>query len=266
MKAVEQILDAIDKAYRSEPRDKQRTYIGASVIGNRCDAYLAYQLRGYPEDPPEPQLKRIFDLGHHIEDTVVRDLKRAGLPIMDRDPSTQKQWTFEAFHGHVIGHGDGLMEDGEDIVLVEIKSMNANKFQKFVDHGLISSHPNYYEQVQLMMGMGKIERCILVAYCKDNSKYHIEEIKFNDFYHNSQLLRIERLLGNKDIERISHDPDDWRCKGCFKYTVCQGITQPKVECRSCKHSVAGTAAGWYCEKHKIDCTTPCKDYETFRAK
>ena len=262
-----EIVEAIDKAYQSKPREKPRSYIGASVIGSMCDAYLAYSLRGYPDDPPPPRLKRIFDLGHHIEDVVIRDLKAAGLSVIERDPMTNRQWTYEGFHGHAICHTDGLVEDQVgDCGILEVKSMNDAKWQDFRNYGVLVSHPGYYAQMQMMMGMSKIPECLFIAYNKNTSEYWYEIVKFSDFYWQSQQWRIERLMTDNDVRKVSGDIMSFSCSGCFKKTVCYGLSQPKVECRTCKHSVAGTNAGWYCKLHQRDCDQPCTDYEVYEAK
>ena len=261
------IVAAIDAAYASAPREKVRTYIGASAIGNSCDAALAYGLRGFPDDPPPPRLKRIFDLGHLVEDVVVRDLKRAGLAIIERDPMTNKQWTYEDFEGYAICHTDGLWEKpSTEVTILEVKSMNKSKFEHFKSGGVAYSHPGYYAQMQMMMGMSKIPEALFIAYCKDNSEYWAELVPFNQFYWESQRYRIERIMTDRDIHKINDDIFSFSCSGCFKRSACYGIVDPKVECRTCAHSVAGTNAGWFCTLLDRDCDQPCHHYKKYEAK
>ena len=75
IKNAEDVVKAIDEGYKKESKEKARDYIGASGIGTQCDAYQAYSLRGFPNDTIEPKLKRIFKLGHILEDIVVKDIK-----------------------------------------------------------------------------------------------------------------------------------------------------------------------------------------------
>lgn len=263
---AEAIVKAIDEAYVAKKRDKVRTYIGASVIGNECDAYLAYSLRGFPDDAVPPKLKRIFELGHHIEDQVVADLKAAGIAVIERDPMTGQQWTYEGFEGHAICHTDGLIEDSDsEVAILEVKSMNENSFGKFKQGGVMFSHPGYYAQMQMMMGMSGIAQCFFIAYCKNTSEYHAEIVPFNLFFWSSQQHRIERIMTDTDVRRVSTDITSFRCRGCFKMTSCYGMRDPKVECRTCRFSVAGTNAGWWCELHQHDCDLPCPSYEKYEA-
>lgn len=261
------IVKAIDKAYEAKPRDKVRSYIGASVIGNICDAYLALSLRGFPDDPVEPRLKRIFELGHHIEDKVVEDLKAAGLQVMELDPMTGQQWTYEDFEGHAICHTDGLVEtESGDVIGLEIKSMNKSKFEHFKSGGVAFSHPQYFAQMQMMMGMSKIPEWLFVAYCKDNSEYWAEIVPFSLFYWESQRYRIERIMRDIDVHKIRNDITSWSCQSCFKKLSCYGLVPVKRECRTCRHSIAGTNSGWWCGLHARDCDLPCLDYEVYEPK
>ena len=76
------LIKLIDDGYDADRKEKSRQYIGASIVGNPCDAVLAYNLRGFPNDEPNPRLKRIFALGHMLEEVVVEDLKkRAGVQV-----------------------------------------------------------------------------------------------------------------------------------------------------------------------------------------
>lgn len=262
------VIEAIDAAYVSQPRETTRSYIGASVIGQHCDAALAFALRGFVDEPPPPFLKRIFNLGHRLEDQVVRDLKAAGLQVMEKDPMTGKQWTYEAFEGHAIGHADGIIEDeNQEVVGCEIKSMNQNSFDKFVSDGVAVSHPSYNAQMQMMMGISGIERFFFIAYCKNNSRYHAEIVEYNEFYWLAQKVRIERIMKDENIGRVSVDPESFSCSGCFKRGVCWGTrSQPSPACKHCKHSIAGTNAGWWCQLHKQDCSVICNQFERWMPK
>jgi len=170
------VVLAIDEGYASRKREeKAREYIGASIVGNPCDALLAFNLRGFPNEEPDPKLQRIFSLGHIIEDLVVKDLKeRADVRVWEEDGLTGRQHTYEAYGGHVVAHADGHIqlddvEDG-DLMILEIKSMNAASFAKFKDKGVKFSHPHYFAQVQMMLGMSGFPRGFFIAYCKDNSE------------------------------------------------------------------------------------------------
>lgn len=255
-------------------RDGVRQYIGASGIGNACNAYLAFCLRGYPDNDVAPQLNRIFREGNRIEDQIVSDLRKAGFTVYDVDPNTKRQWRYTDYGTHVIGHADGQIELDErfegcrrgEVALLELKSMNDASFRKFQGKGVKSSHPTYYGQVQLMMGLSKINKSLFVCYNKNNSKYASELVPFDSTFYASQHARIQIAMTN-EARKIASDETDWRCKGkgstCFKFDVCWGDKKPNMFCSSCKHAEANESDIWYCTYHDRTAREVCSDYEVY---
>nr|MDT0250062.1 hypothetical protein [Endozoicomonas sp.] len=264
MDALE-IIDLIDVSYEQESEQQARQYIGASAIGNECDANIAFNLRGYPNVAPDPQLKRIFQMGHVIEDIVVADLKRvSGLEIQEVDPNTGKQFSYKAAGGHVSSHTDGMaIWNGEAFVL-EIKSMNDASWTTFKNKGMQRSHPHYFFQVQMYMGLSGIRRTLFVAYNKNRSRYHAEIVEFDEFEWSAMTNRITQIMDGQARKRIGRDRSDWRCKGCFKRDVCWGKVQPEVACSSCTHARADQSGGWYCTVMEKKVTDVCNAYEVFQ--
>tara|TARA_R110002153_G_scaffold155305_1_gene307346 strand:+ start:120 stop:911 length:792 start_codon:yes stop_codon:yes gene_type:complete len=256
------VVAAIDDAYEKETNEFARRYIGASGIGGKCDADLAWSLRGFPNTAPEPQLKRIFYAGHRIEDWVVRDMKKAGIDVLENDPMTGKQWEYKRWGGHVSGHADGIVIIDEEPFLLEIKSMNLAKFTEYEKKTVQYSHSHYYAQVQFMMGMSGLKRCLFIAYCKNNSKYHTNWIEFDEFYYLSLEHRSEQILNGHAV-RCSTDAVDWRCKGCFKRGVCWEGIKPEAACVFCTHAYPSEDGKWNCNKAPFG--EVCGDYEQYNA-
>ena len=140
--------------------------------------------------------------------------------VYDVDPNTKRQWRYTDYGTHVIGHADGQIELDErfegcrrgEVALLELKSMNDASFRKFQGKGVKSSHPTYYGQVQLMMGLSKINKSLFVCYNKNNSKYASELVPFDSTFYASQHARIQIAMTN-EARKIASDETDWRCKG-----------------------------------------------------
>lgn len=259
--------EAIDTAYaEAERKEAPRAYLGASIVGNPCLAYLAFSLRAFPEAPIDPQLQRIFALGHAIEDIVIADLRKAGVDVIETDGITKKQVEWKLYGGHVKMHADGrIAKNGQIVAILEVKSMGDNKFKAFRDQGVRVSHRVYYDQMMLMMGASGIKRAVLIAYNKNNSDYHSEEVEFDEFYFADQRRRIETVLQN-EATKIASDESDWRCKGCFKRTACwEGVT-PEPLCRNCGHALPTPDGEWWCQKHLRGAYELCGDHEFYRPK
>jgi len=260
--ALPDITQLIDESYAAEKEPKTRQYIGASGIGGKCDAELAFSHRGFPGSPPDPQLKRIFKAGHRIEDWVIADMKKAGVNVMERYQLTGYQYAYNCCGGHVVGHADGVVEfDDADPALLEVKSMNLDRFNKYKKNGVKYSHPNYYSQVQLMMGMGGFKHSLFIAYCKNNSRYHHEYIEFDEFAYLALIVRAEMVMRG-EAKRCATDMSDGRCKGCFKFDAWWTGLKPEPDCVNCKNAEALTAGGWTCHAGHVYGEL-CDDYHLY---
>ena len=263
------VAQAIDRGYEERPRsDKPRQYIGASNVGNDCEAALAFSLRGYPDTPPSPKLQRVFNLGHLIEDIVVADLKkRADIRVWEKDGLTGRQHAYDLFGGHVSCHMDGHVEIGDcgEVGVLEVKSMAQTYFNKCMKHGVQKSHPKYFSQLQLMMGMSGMRKSLLVAYCKNTSRYLSEIVEFDEFEYEALLAKIDIVMMN-DATKVSTKPDDWRCKGCFKRGVCWENLDVPRECNTCSYAIADERGIWFCLKYEKEAINPCDEYKKYMPK
>ena len=258
------LAELIDQAYDDEENKQEETprnYIGASGVGNPCDAYLAFCLRGFPNSKLGFKLRRIFRDGHRIEQDVLKDIGKTSMKVIEKDPYTHKQWAYYSYGGHAVGHADGVIEDENgNSMLLEVKSMNERKFNEFEKHGVKYSHKNYYSQVQFMMGMSSMEECLFIAYCKNNSKYFSQIVPYDEFHYNELRTRIETVLRG-EAQKISADSTDWRCRGCFKREVCWEEKEPKKEMRTCVNCKPKSDGKWECTK---GCQGECQDWQPYQ--
>lgn len=262
---AEQVVARINAAYAQKPDDPPRSYIGASGIGSKCDAELALSLRGFPNTTPSPKLKRIFRDGHRIEREVVRDLKLAGYSVFEVDDLTGRQARWEIAGGHIVCNTDGQidLEGREEVDLLEIKSMNDKNWNNFKKNGVKVSHPKYWDQMQMMMGMSGRRRCLFISYNKNTSEYWAEVVEAEPMDWSYQQTRIETVWRG-DARKISDDRDSWFCKGCFKREGCWGDVLPDQVCRTCRASAPIADGTWWCRLHKKTCSTSCADWEPYK--
>ncbi len=258
------ISDRIDDYYAGAPRGRPSFSISAGVMGNPCNALLAFALRGFPDTPPPPHVKRIFRDGHRIEDDVLADLKSAGCTVLDRDPVTGSQYTYVALGGHIKSKADGLIQVniGDPFHLLEIKSMNGDSFAQVKRLGVKYAMPKYYQQMVLEMGLSGIHTCMFVAYCKDNSRYHDELVAFDEHLWDVQRARIDIVLRN-EARKVATGETDWRCKDCFKREACWSGAQVATACSTCAHASAQDGRSWWCQLWNKAAGTPCSDWRRY---
>jgi hypothetical protein len=259
-------MDALEK--EGDPiRYKTRSYIGASIIGNDCTAYLHLSMRGFPENTPPPKLLRIFNVGHALEDMVVADLKKnGGYGVSEVDELTGDQYEYTALGDHVVCHLDGIIYVDEEPCVLEIKTMNKSKFNAFEKKGVKVSHPNYFAQCMLAMHLSKLEKSYLLAICKDDCRYHVQIIEYDEFEVAALRQKISQAVS--EPERIAQTDSDWRCRGCFKRTSCWHPSEikPKPSCNLCEHGMPdmyGQSKQWYCHHHDRPAKEPCDEFKLF---
>lgn len=254
------LTSAIDNAYNAEPEsDYRSSRIGASIIGNPCEAALAFALRGFPDSEHPAFLKRIFRDGHTLEKTVLKDLKKAGYVIEEIDPMTGKQYMWDYNGGHMVFYADGIITMDGSPQLLEIKSMNDAMWKKFQEHGVRVSHPKYYSQLQMGMGLSGFKSATIIGYNKNTSRYWDETVEFDEIEYSALLERAERVLRG-DAKKVATDETDWRCRDCSKSAVCWGTAPVIEDRRTCAHSYP-VKGGWSCSK---GCVDKCMFYERYR--
>ena len=170
-RAIDEAL-ATDNAARVLRDLETPPVIDRMSASGRCYRDRWATFKGLPLDPGkgfEPNVLKIFRLGHIIEDEVVSLLEDAGLFIYDQQREVGKDdW---------LGHIDGLVRlDGREYLL-EIKSANKNRFEELLEFGYEVWNPGYSAQLHAYMAhLPGIEEAMAVVYCKDDSRVHVERI------------------------------------------------------------------------------------------
>lgn len=267
---VDGIKALLDIAALQARNEETRRYIGASGIGVECQAYQALSLRGFKSVDPDAKLARIFRDGHRIEDMVVEDLVAAGLTVEAVNPETGKQWRYTANDGHHIANLDGFVTaPGAQRMTLEIKSMNKDSFTKFVTKGLKESHPRYYAQMQdgiylANLNSVAVSQGMMVAYCKDNSSYHVEIITADRDFINTKIIKVVRDVMDGGAKRVSKYEKAYDCATCFKREACwhpEKVTA--THCSQCAHSVPGLGGSWWCNVYDSEAKSICPSFKLF---
>ncbi len=212
------ILQKIDEAIMERVSKKEsRQYMGASGLGEPCDAKLWYSYK-HPKNVDDPRIHRIFDLGHSLEETLVGYFKDAGLALHTQQENGE-QFGFE--DGIIAGHVDGFLEYNDEYYLVEFKSFNAKRFEAFKKLGVKESDPKYNTQVQVYMGKFDLEKCIFVGICKNTCALHLEIVNYDPIEHHWAINRGKQIgVKNERPDRKYGHKSNFNCKQCSYRTEC----------------------------------------------
>lgn len=211
-------------------REPKRDYLGCSQIGNECMRKLQLMLEGKNEEVA-PRSLRIFDLGHVLEDTIVKWLRYAGFEIVTQNADGQ-QSGFVAAAGKIAGHVDGIVTKSPLATLLtpcilECKTMNAANWKETVKRGVFVAKPTYYTQVQLYMFFMNIRNPVFfVALNKDTAELYCEMIPYDHEYaeraRDKGLSIVDMTKNNEMASQISADATFYQCKMCGYRHICHG--------------------------------------------
>ncbi len=199
--------------------DAPRDYIGASSIGDSCLRKIWYQFTKAQSDPIPARTRRIWEMGHLLEDYAIHLLKRTGIAFEDYQVEL-----CDSELPYFRGHFDGLMVKPRAIL--EVKTAKSSSFNVFVKHGLLKWSPEYYAQIQSYMGMSGILNAYILVMNKDTCSFHDEKIAFDAVYY-ATLKEKARLIYNAKTTppRVHASPLWFECKMCQFNKICHNTKE-----------------------------------------
>lgn len=255
---VDPIAAAIFEQYeRRGESEKQRTYLGASVVGRPCARALWYAFRWADKEKFDGRTLRLFQTGHMAEARFTADLRAIGVKVHDIDPSSGRQFGFESLGGHMKGHMDGCATNvpggGQKWHVLEFKTHSSKSFADLKKSGVRKAKPEHWAQMIWYMGKSGMDRALYLAVNKDNDDLYSERVEFDQVEFERIEARAEGIIfGQKPPPRISDDPKYYACSWCPFNAVCHSGKGFKKSCRSCVHSTPERDgnARWSCAFYK----------------
>ncbi len=224
-----------------------RPYLGLSGIADPCARKLWYAFRWCATEQIEARKHRLLSRGHREEPIILADLEAIGVKVND----TQQE--FVAGHGHIMGHGDGELDNIPDAPktthLAEFKTANDKNFKKMKKLGLIDANPVYHGQMITYMYLGKYKRGLFIMVNKNDDERYYERV-----YPNSTLAK-ELIQKGIDIISTEVPPGKignaswYQCKWCKFYGVCHLGSDVLKTCRSCSFLDLCDNGIWKCSRY-----------------
>lgn len=252
-------LDKIYASYEADAERDERTYLGASVLGNECDRALFYQFRwaSAPEQFDGRKL-RLFETGHREEARMIADLRRAGVTVEETDPVTGRQWGVIAVDGHFRGHMDGQAFGFAEapIVrhLIEMKTHNEKSFKDVVTKGVGLSKPAHMMQMQAYMHLAGLTRAFYMAHNKNTDELYSERVAYDPVMAMQIMARVERIINSTEPPPKLHENPASKmafvCGWCPSFGICHGgQSVTRRNCRTCLSSTP-VEGGFHCARFK----------------
>jgi len=195
----------------------------ASEIGHPCLRYLVFSRTRWQE-AQLPSLKKLllFEEGQKQELQVLRDLQDAGIRVL------QQQRPLYNEELNLIGHVDGMIEVGGELLPLEIKAVNPTSFDRidrFADLETSRHHweRNWAYQLQAYMLLSGKPGAVLVLKNKLTG-----EIKDLLFKREGKIIAaieekcrlIEEMVKREEVPEPPEEIDERICQDCRFNHIC----------------------------------------------
>lgn len=252
---AERIHSDIDHWCVEHMSGEHRDHLGASVIGEECDAKVWYHFRWAHKEMFSGRMLRLFERGTLEEQRILKYLRGIGFKISDVDEQG-RQFRIADKSGHYGGSTDSLgvppYPEFPIKLVCEFKTHNAGSFKLLKEKGVILSKPKHWAQ---MCSYGKgfqIEYGLYVGVGKNDDDLHIEVLPLDFGAADDLHIRAERIIRSQvRPTKIALNPSHYECKFCPFIDQCHRGAPLAVNCRSCVHAHAIDGAQWGCNLHKV---------------
>lgn len=179
---------------------------------------------------------RINEMGWYVHLMIQHKFKNSGRAI-----------AIEQVHQHPV-YGIFYSPDieatikemfGDEILIVEIKSMNKESFEKAIKtDDPKKAHLDAYKQVQIYMFLSGKRKALIYLFCKDNSEFHHFVVDYDEEFMLPYIERIETRAKLKIIfesrdgilpKRVCPNNQTSRAKSCPVANLCWLATAKQRE-------------------------------------
>src|SRR6516162_6912809 len=206
------------------PSENFRQYLGASAMGAECLRRIQY---GWMCDARLPARTRdIFDRGHWGEELSRQHMIKAGFAF-----APPGQLAFIVADELFRGHADGILITGPEIPALrypciwEHKCLKADGWKAIGRDGLTGLYASYADQVAIYQAYLDVPNAALftVLNADDCQRLHFL-VPFDaasaQRASDRAVAIIQATRAGELLDRITTNPEDWRCKVCSHKERC----------------------------------------------
>ncbi len=223
------LRNLIDKFYLDRQKDKEQHHFYISDAG-KCSRTLFFKFKKAPRKEIEANILRLFDHGDHIHQLIMKPLLSIReIHVVAAEVNVPPQEL-------ISGRADAIISNGQDLYVLDIKSMNSMIFNK-----LTEPKEENIDQIQLYMHYFKIGRGILLYVNKDNQQLKEFVIKYDKKRALALLSGLEKV--KKKIEkniipaRLDDYPSNWQCRYCQFKSICRIAEGSEINWQTFKNKI-----------------------------
>jgi len=248
---ADKINDGIDELSVKTLKDKPRTHLGISEIGEPCMRQLYYKFRWVKFEEFDGRMLRLFKRGHREEERFINYLEGIGCKV-NRFDENGKQYRVSSVMGHYGGSCDGISITpwSDEKFLLEFKTHNSKSFIDLLNKGIHKSKPKHFAQMSGYAYHMNIKYGIYFPENKNDDDIKVEVIRLDWLLGRQLEIKANEIITAKDPPaKISENSAYWECKFCTFLGICHQNEIPQKNCRSCRSAVAIDNAEWLCSRY-----------------
>ena len=207
------IVEKIDAFYNNKQDSKERTAFYISDAG-KCPRAIWFAMKKYPKKATDARTHRIFEHGDHTHMRLMSVLFSLGL-VTSVEVGIPDQAV-------IHGRADAIISVAGEPYVVELKSVNSNRFKKG------EPDPDHIKQLQLYLHFFKIKKGILLYENKDNQDLKEFLVEY-DAGLAEKLLSVfsslKELIDKNILPMVPEDIEEWRCGYCPYAEACTGACE-----------------------------------------
>jgi len=161
------------------------------------------------------RLSRIFRMGFIIEEDITQWLQSGGTVT-----AVQKKFTDPVVGNRFKGYAD---LEFESTYIIDIKSMNSNRFNDFKTNGVRETNPGYFTQLNMYEFYNKTPEGFILGYNKDTSEIHVEYVTLDKLYVAERVIKARNVISSNSIFDIVCNRKNENCDECKFSNVCDSL-------------------------------------------
>jgi hypothetical protein len=184
-----------------------------SSIG-KCPREIVYAMLGYPRPEIPSRVLRIFDNGDSMHERYQNWFAEMGILISPELPIKDDELG-------ISGRTDALIRLNDELILVELKSSNANQFERMQKAG--APREEFSQQLQLYLHLTGIKKGIILIENKNDQSILEFEEEYDNTMANELVRKIRSCIHHAKEGTLPDRPfnkSSFECRYCDFNTEC----------------------------------------------
>jgi len=227
------LKELIDKFYEDKNKDKEQVHFFITDVG-KCGRAIFFKFKQAPREKMEARLLRVFEHGDYIHQLIMKALfgiREVHVVASEVNMPPQEM---------ISGRADAILSIGNELYVLDIKSINSMIFKNMVEKGTGPKEENV-KQIQLYLHYFNIKKGILLYVDKDQQNLQEYLIDYDPelcFRLINEFKVLKNKIDSGIIPEVLPDyPHNWQCAYCQFRTICDLAGRGEIDWKEFKERI-----------------------------